>query len=118
MKIGAHHIDNRRREFIVWAPFLKSVELKIVSHREEVIPMEKDEKGYWRSIVEDISQGTRYFYRLEKERYRPDPASQFQPEGVHGFSQVIDHDSFQWEDADWKGITLSKLMKISEYLMV
>lgn len=110
MKIGAHHIDNRRCEFIVWAPFLKSVELKIVSHREEIILMEKDEKGYWRSIVEDISQGTRYFYRLEKERYRPDPASQFQPEGVHGFSQVIDHDSFQWEDADWKGITLSNMI--------
>ncbi len=44
MKIGAPFIDDRRCEFIVWAPFLKSVELKIVSHREEIIPMEKDEK--------------------------------------------------------------------------
>lgn len=66
MKIGAHLIDSKRYEFVVWAPFLKRVELKIVLPRKETIPMEKDERGYWRSIVEDVSRGTRYFYRLEQ----------------------------------------------------
>lgn len=110
MNIGAQFIDERKCEFVVWAPFLKSVELRIVSPGKEIIPMEKDISGYWRTMVDDVSKETRYFYRLEKERNRPDPASQFQPEGVHGPSQIVDHDTFQWEDDDWKGITLSNMV--------
>ena len=37
---------------------------------------------------------------------RPDPASKFQPEGVHGPSQVIDP-HFDWEEPHWSGIPLS-----------
>lgn len=34
----------------------------------------------------------------------PDPASRFQPDGVHGCSQVVDHSSFKWSDNSWKGL--------------
>src|SRR5208283_1818802 len=50
--------------------------------------------------------GTRYFYRLDGNKERPDPASKFQPEGVHGPSQVIDP-HFVWEGPHWSGIPLS-----------
>ncbi len=36
----------------------------------------------------------------------PDPASRFQPEGVHGPSEVVDPRGFQWEDKEWKAIAL------------
>ena len=36
----------------------------------------------------------------------PDPASHFQPQGVHGPSQVIDHRRFAWSDDDWPGVKL------------
>ncbi|MBP1726352.1 MAG: GlgB, partial [Deltaproteobacteria bacterium] len=49
--------------------------------------------------------GTRYFYRLDGESERPDPASRFQPEGVHGPSQVVDS-RFSWGDAGWFGLPL------------
>ena len=33
----------------------------------------------------------------------PDPASRYQPEDVHGPSQVVDPESFDWQDEDWSG---------------
>jgi maltooligosyltrehalose trehalohydrolase len=34
----------------------------------------------------------------------PDPASRFQPDGVHGWSEVVDRAAFAWTDADWAGL--------------
>ena len=110
MKIGAHYLGCGRCKFTVWAPFLKEVALKIVSPQEKIIPMEKGDKGYWEITVGDISDKTRYLYQINGEKDRPDPASHFQPEGVHGPSQVIDHNSFRWEDSEWNGIPLSAMI--------
>jgi malto-oligosyltrehalose trehalohydrolase len=33
----------------------------------------------------------------------PDPASRFAPVGVHGPSEIIDANAFQWSDAEWRG---------------
>lgn len=110
MKIGAHYLGDARCEFIVWAPFLEKVTLKIISPEERLIPMEKIERGYWRIITDDTKRGTRYFYKLGDLTVRPDPASFFQPKGVHGSSEVVDHSDFQWHDSEWLGIPLEKMI--------
>lgn len=111
MRIGARYLGYGRCEFTVWAPFLKKVEIKIIFLPQKItLPMEKDEKGYWSTVVDNVLPGTLYLYRLENERERPDPASHFQPQGVHGASQIIDHNSFQWDDRLWKGIKLSEMI--------
>lgn len=51
----------------------------------------------------------RYFYRLDGERDHPDPASRYQPEGVHGASALVDLD-FAWHDQGWHGIPLEQLI--------
>ena len=51
------------------------------------LPMERDALGYHRVIVEDVAAGDTYFYRLDDSQERPDPASRYQPEGVHGPSR-------------------------------
>ena len=33
----------------------------------------------------------------------PDPASRYQPEDVHGPSEVVDPRAYTWADADWRG---------------
>src|SRR5262249_16300728 len=33
----------------------------------------------------------------------PDPASRYQPDDVHGPSEVIDPAAYKWEDAEWRG---------------
>ena len=83
MKHGINYLENGKYEFNLWAPFLSKVALKIVSPQEKIIPMEKDGKGYWKITVGDTSDKTRYLYQLNSEKERPDPASHFQPEGVH-----------------------------------
>jgi maltooligosyltrehalose trehalohydrolase len=110
IKIGARYLGNGRCEFIVWAPFLNNVDLKIVSPENLTFVMERDVKGYWRIVVEEVSPGVLYFYSLDGEKERPDPASHFQPQGVHGPSRVIDHSAFDWEDSGWGGILLSEMV--------
>jgi maltooligosyltrehalose trehalohydrolase len=108
MKIGATYLGDGNCAFIVWAPFKTRVELKIVLPHEMIIPMQKDEAGCWKTTLKDFSPDLLYFYRLDGEKERPDPASHFQPQGVHGPSQVIDHTSFKWEDENWRGRDLAE----------
>lgn len=110
MKIGAHYLGNSRCEFIVWAPSASEMQLRIVSPRECLIPMEKIERGYWRVVAEDIMPGARYFYKLDGSDSRPDPASFFQPNGVHDSSEVIDHSAFTWDADKWRGIPLESMI--------
>lgn len=110
MRIGAHYLGNRRCAFSVWAPFLSDVALKLVSPLEETIPMNRVEKGYWGITLNDVPPGTHYVYELEKTTERPDPASNYQPQGVHGPSEIIDHSAFRWEDENWSGICLEKMV--------
>ncbi|MEW6410017.1 MAG: malto-oligosyltrehalose trehalohydrolase [Nitrospirota bacterium] len=107
MNIGANYLGNGRCEFVVWAPLLKDVAVKVMSLTERMMPMEKDSRGYWEIVVDGVFPGTFYLYRLEDEMERTDPASRCQPEGLHGPSQIIDPNEFQWTDDDWKGIPLN-----------
>lgn len=74
--------------------------------------MEQDDKGYWKTVADNVYPGTCYYYRLEDNKERPDPASFFQPDGVHGPSRVIDHTLFDWEDKQraWEGISLDEML--------
>lgn len=108
MNIGAWYLGNRDCEFVVWAPGADRVELRILSASGRSLSMEKDPKGYWKTIAVGITPGTSYLYRLDDERERPDPASHFQPEGVHCPSMVVGHDTFPWEDTCWRGIALAE----------
>ncbi len=47
--------------------------------------------------------GDRYRYRLDDDRRVPDPASRYNPLGVHGPSQIVDPRQFRWQDGDWRG---------------
>src|SRR5690606_5114371 len=61
----------------------------------------KDQEGYWQVEVKNIAAGTKYMFLLDGELKRPDPASLSQPEGVHEWSEVVDHEEYQWKDAAW-----------------
>jgi maltooligosyltrehalose trehalohydrolase len=87
--------------FRVWAPDRQRVDLIV---EREPRPLSKDDCGYWSGTFPDVRAGARYRYRLDGDDAQtfPDPASRFQPEGVHGPSQVIDPGSFAWTDAAWQ----------------
>ena len=45
-----------------------------------------------------VTAGERYRFVVDGHPY-PDPASRYQPEGVHGWSQVVDTAAFEWRNA-------------------
>lgn len=102
--------------FRVWAPRARRVELLLdggvtgglattLRHR-----LEPAGDGFYEIFVPDVGAGAHYRYRLDGDRCVPDPASRYQPEGVHGPSAVVDPAAFGWRDGAWRGRTLSELV--------
>jgi len=111
MKIGANYLNNDTCDFIVWAPLVKEMAVKIEGEKERLIPMIQDELGYWRVTATEIPPGTLYQYQLDGgQKNRPDPASFAQPQDVHGPSQVVDHHAFRWSTTSWQNIPLEELI--------
>ncbi|MDB9314241.1 malto-oligosyltrehalose trehalohydrolase [Spirulina sp. CS-785/01] len=108
MKVGSQYLGENRCEFRVWAPMRSQVAVQVLSGDKRVISLSPEKNGYWHGILEGVSPNTRYQYLLDGELERPDPASHFQPQGVHGPSQVIDHSNFTWEDSQWRGLALEE----------
>lgn len=110
MKIGANYLGDARCEFTLWAPLLDQVAVKVVSPSERLLPMQATEQGYWKLQADDIEPGTLYFYQIGDDIDRPDPASHFQPQDVHGASAVVDHQGFSWTDSQWSGVPLEDMI--------
>ena len=93
--------------FRVWAPRCQRVDLVLDGQRDP-IPLKPRDRGYFDLETDHLSAGTRYQYRLNNDKTRPDPASRFQPDGVHGPTQIVDLKSFPWTDRDWRGLALEE----------
>ncbi|WP_448265430.1 malto-oligosyltrehalose trehalohydrolase [Nostoc sp. DSM 114159] len=109
MKIGANYLGNGECEFTVWSPLLDSVTVKILTPEEQLIPLKPQSEGYWHTKVNDVYPGTLYRYVLNGQDNFADPASQYQPEGVHGPSQIVDP-FFEWTDEGWTGIPVESMI--------
>lgn len=94
--------------FCVWAPTPRSIELYLPGPPVRIIPMERT-GDYWQCDVTQLQPGTRYFFRLDGTDNKPDPASRFQPDGVHGASELV-LDDYSWSDHAWQGLPLHRLV--------
>ena len=94
----AAHIGTR---FRLWAPAHPRIDLAIEGR--EPLPMEDIGEGWHELIVRDAAPGTLYRFRLPDGMLVPDPASRFQPQDVHGPSEVIDPTAYRWHDEAWTG---------------
>jgi maltooligosyltrehalose trehalohydrolase len=103
--LGATYLPDGRCQFCVWAPHVEEIEVELIAPRLERLALKKDDMGYHLSASENLDPGSRYVYRLDAGTQHPDPASRFQPEGVHGPSEVVDA-KFPWEDDGWNGLAL------------
>lgn len=106
VEIGAAFQEDGRCQFTLWGPELTSVELQITAPQTQHYPLQKDERGWWSVTLADIAEGYQYRYRINGAYTWPDPASRYQPEGVHGPSVVVDQGRFSWLDHSWQNIPL------------
>jgi maltooligosyltrehalose trehalohydrolase len=87
-----------RRPYGVWAPQATRLELVIAGAR---LPMTRRQDGWW-TADRSMAAEEMYGYIVDGEGPLPDPRSMCQPFGVHGLSEVVDHDRFDWTDARWQ----------------
>ena len=93
--------------FRVWAPAARGVDVEVDQQRH---PLNPERDGSWSGFVSDVRPGDDYWFVLNGELKRPDPYSRSQPEGVHGPSEVVDPDAFEWHDQDWPGLSIKGLV--------
>ena len=98
--------------FRTWATGKKNVSVVIFGENDNVVrelQLRAETTGYHSVTDAASSAGTLYKYRLDDNVF-PDVASRFQPQGVHGPSQVVDGRSFRWTDIEWKAPALPELV--------
>jgi maltooligosyltrehalose trehalohydrolase len=107
VSLGAICLENSCCQFRVWAPRAHRVEVHLLGPNERLVPLSPRERGYQEGVLEGVPPGSLYRYRLDGDKERPDPTSRFQPDGVHGPSQVV-ASAFDAPDQPWSGLPLSQ----------
>lgn len=88
--------------FRVWAAGAERVTVAIEDGGEHPLRLEPDALAT--AFVPGLGAGARYRFKLDGQGPFPDPASRFQPLGVHGPSEVVDPAAFAWSDGAWRGL--------------
>jgi malto-oligosyltrehalose trehalohydrolase len=102
MPFGAEPLDDGRVRFRLWAPSHASLGLEL-DDGAGMFAMLRDDEGWHELITRAARPGTRYRFVLPDGLRVPDPASRFQPQDVHGASEVVDPAAYAWTDAGWAG---------------
>ncbi len=110
MKAGTWYNGDGHCRFTVWAPEKKTMLLHLLGAKERKLEMHCSENGYFSLELDGIEPGTHYFYMPDGEKDYPDPASHYQPQGVHGPSQVVDHRSYVFEHTNWRTVPFNELI--------
>jgi maltooligosyltrehalose trehalohydrolase len=97
---GATLLAPDRTRFRLWAPACETVTLEMDG--DAALPMDRADDG-WFTVEAPVGAGTRYRFRVGDDLAVPDPASQDQSGGVHGWSLVVDHGGYRWRSDGWRG---------------
>lgn len=104
-RIGATYLGEQRCEFRVWAPFAGGMAVDLYSPERRTERLVREPGGYWSAVLAGVAPGARYKFLIDGAKAFPDPASRFQPDGVHEPSAVADPE-FAWSAAQWHGLSV------------
>ena len=98
--------------FRLFAPAARSVELVIRDGAaERTQRLEARSNGWHDGVDATAKPGIRYGFRIDGAgALVPDPASRFQPEGVHGLSELIDPGQLSAPAAAWRARPWNELV--------
>lgn len=104
MPFGAQLLETGGVRFRLWAPAARRVDLCLVEgETETLLPMTRLDEGWFELETERAGSGSRYRFCIDAGMRVPDPASRYQPEDVHGPSEVVDPGAWPWQDEAWLG---------------
>lgn len=101
MPFGAELTQDNTVRFRLWAPAARQVTL-FIDNGSPVL-MHATGNGWYEWVSTLAHAGSRYRYQIDNGLSVPDPASRYNPDDVHGASQVIDPAAFDWQDDAWYG---------------
>jgi maltooligosyltrehalose trehalohydrolase len=99
-------LEGNEAKILVWAPKAQKAAITWLPSGRK-LALTKQQYGYWQATATDVKDGDLYKVVLDDKDPLPDPASLYQPEGVHGASGVVDLQAFKWTDESWNNINLS-----------
>jgi malto-oligosyltrehalose trehalohydrolase len=102
MPYGAELQPGAGTRFSLWAPSHDHIGLQL-DDSPTPVPMRQEADGWHHLTTDRAGPGSRYRYILPDGFAVPDPASRFQPDDVHGASEVIDPQAYAWRDQHWQG---------------
>lgn len=105
IQLGAR-VEGDRTFFRVWAPEAEVVE--VVLKDGGTYGLQRNEDGYFTLDTDAAKLGTLYKFRVDGRGPFPDPASRYQPDGPHGWSQIVSTGSYLWSEGEarHKGVSL------------
>lgn len=98
------HVYSDKVRVGVWAPNRKRVRVSV--KKADEIELQSNSLGFWVADTDILKEGDRYKVILDDEEFLPDSASRFQPEGVHGYSEVVGLNNYPWSDEQWRNLPL------------
>ncbi len=101
MSFGAEFITEDTVHFQLWAPAARNVQVLI--ENSAPLPMQASADGWYERVCQSTVAGSRYFFKIDDDIQVPDPASRYNPDDVHGASQLINPALFDWCDDKWYG---------------
>lgn len=107
LKRGAHLIDEYHTQFCLWAP--NATQVSVVLENGQAFELQRSNVDFPDFFVGILvcGAGTLYQYRVTNQENItltvPDPVSRAQADSVHGFSMVVDPNSYQWQVNNWNG---------------
>lgn len=110
---GASLTTDGNCTWTVWAPKAEFVDLVLydtlgAEHSTKRMHVQSD--GFVRWEQKNIQPGQRYAFRLDGRDPRPDPASRWQPDGVHQPSAVWRAEDYNWKNSCGPVFTLQDLV--------
>jgi maltooligosyltrehalose trehalohydrolase len=116
---GARRLDGDRWSFVVWAPEHERVSVRIGAADggragapdgadARAVDLTATERGYFEGGIDGLRHGDRYGVALDGGEELPDPASRWQPDGVHGASALVDLAADARSPAGWFGLPLER----------
>lgn len=108
MQPGGIYLGEERARFALWAPERQTVAVRLFEPIERILPMHRVRHGWWEVEADEVTPGERYQLVIDGDKFRPDPASQCQPDGPHEPSALVDQGAFAWSEAEaaWTGLAL------------
>ncbi|MCQ6956445.1 malto-oligosyltrehalose trehalohydrolase [Mucilaginibacter aquariorum] len=104
---GLTFLDDGSACVMLWTPHLQGSAVYL-PEKNLTLPLSRGQRGYWQLITTEIQPGDHYQILTDDGRKLPDPASLSQPQGVHGPSQAIDLNEFEWSDEAWQNPLLEE----------